>query len=289
MLDETQEPTTTAQNGGNSYIHYAAYTVLSIALLVSLYFNFMPQKKQQNFEVANNQTQISFMDLPLNERTQYVKANEYDELQNRFDTELEQKASMMKEFTALQEELAQITKKQQNQVTTTSNETTQDKTQTASASIQKQATNNNQAANEYVQDSHDIVKKDATIVGFTSCYDMNIGQYNITKTCKKSIQNFVSKHKNAAYFEIIGIVDETEFVLYKNLQTNDFIYDKLGINQQSVDVMKKLSQSGLAKHRAIEANWVIKSYTNMKAKAYNANYHLHSNTHQRGVVIRAYQ
>jgi hypothetical protein len=61
------------------------------------------------------------------------------------------------------------------------------------------------------------------------------------------------------------------------------------VTQDTIDTMKKLSQSGLAKHRAIEANWVIKAHTQKKAQVYNANYNLLSNDGKKGFVIRAYK
>jgi len=102
----------------------------------------------------------------------------------------------------------------------------------------------------------------------------NLNLYNPLGSVKKILSLLIDKHKDAKYFEIISLVDDSEFSLYKNLENNDFIYDKLNITQQGIEKMKKLSQAGLAKHRAIEANWVIKAHTNRKAKVYSANYHL---------------
>jgi hypothetical protein len=285
MLEETQQETTTSKG---SYGHYIAYSILILALIASVYFNVMPQKKSvQN--VQNEAASISFMDLPLNQRTQYVLADEFDDLQNRFDRVLEEKESLVDEISTLQEELNALKQTSSLEEKSKKQTTNQEATQATQKAPQQEMQTTQTAQSTYMQNSHDIPKVSTLIMGFTACYDMNVGQYNITNTCRKTIIDFIEQYKEAAYFEIIGIVDETEFTLYKNLEINDFIYDKLGITQQSINVMKKLSQSGLAKHRAIEANWVIKANGKKNIKAYNANYHLLSNKEQRGIVIRAYQ
>jgi len=51
----------------------------------------------------------------------------------------------------------------------------------------------------------------------------------VSAQCRKNIISFVDKHKKAKYFEIIGIVDEIEFLLYRNLEKNNLLYDKLNI------------------------------------------------------------
>jgi len=122
-----------------------------------------------------------------------------------------------------------------------------------------------------------------------SCYDMYNGSYFIDKACEKSIKNYVNRHKDARYFEIVGIVDTLEFHLLTQLEKNRKLYDTLGTSQESVNNLKKFSQTGLAKFRAMEASWVIKMHTKKKAVTYDAHYQIISKKGQRGVLIRAYK
>lgn len=143
--------------------------------------------------------------------------------------------------------------------------------------------------NEYIQEKELHSSKAKIVEDFAKCYTMNMGSYIIYYECKKNILDYIDKHKDAKYFEIIGIVDDAEFTLYKNLEKNDFIYEKLGVSKHGIDKLKKLSQTGLAKHRSIEASWVIKSHTKQEAITYNAQYHLVSKEGKRGFIVRAYK
>jgi len=124
---------------------------------------------------------------------------------------------------------------------------------------------------------------------YASCYNMYNGSYFIDKACEKTITQYVKKHKNASYFEIVGIVDTLEFQLLAQLEKNRSLYDQLGTSQESVNNIKKFSQMGLAKFRAMEASWKIKTYTNKKAVTYDAHYQIVSKKGQRGVLVRAYK
>jgi hypothetical protein len=130
--------------------------------------------------------------------------------------------------------------------------------------------------------------KTTMVKDFAKCYNMENGSYSITHQCKKAITNYVDKYKDAKYFDIISLVDDEEFKLFKNLERNNFIYDKLGVTQGYINRLKKFTLRGLAKDRAVEASWVIKAHTNRKAKTFNAHYELISKSGKRGVIVRAY-
>lgn len=276
---ETQE-NPVAQNGSNT-IHYVAYSLLTLALLALAYLNFMPQKTSSN-HLTQMVSNVEFKDLPYQVQLQYKTNEEFKKIEAKLNAALEEKQAFLKEIASLQEE-----KKQALQ---TSSETSQESNKKVEMKSQEMTQNINETAQSIKDESHlekEILAK--RVKDFAKCYDMEVGKYSISTPCRKDIMAFVDKHKNAKYFEIIGIIDETEFTLFKNLENNNFIYDKLQVTQHTIDTMKKLSQSGLAKHRAIEANWVIKAHTKKKAQVYNANYNLLSNDGKKGFVIRAYE
>lgn len=254
-------------------LHYVAYSLLIIALGVVAY---LYAQASDEVEQSKNRVEktLTFRALPQDVQAGYKSIEEYRSLEMSLKVAQEQNERLL----AMKEKTAPLTFNQ------TKSE--------VSAQMQSEVKSEvkAQVQSEVSRESLDEAPKDAKLIKeFASCYDMGVGSYNISWKCKKSIISFIDRHKNAKYFEVIPLVDDAEFILYKNLQNNDFIYDKLKVTQKSINLMKKFSQSGLAKHRAIEASWVIKAHTNRKAKVYGANYHLMSHDEKRGILVRAYE
>ncbi|MDY0234248.1 MAG: hypothetical protein RBS11_09475 [Sulfurimonas sp.] len=242
-------------------LHYMAYSLLVIALGVVSYL-YIEANDRVVLSQDKMQKSTGFRDLPQYIQAEYKSVNEYKSLEMKLKSALEQNERLM-----MMQREEKTAPKMLSEV---------------KSEVQSEGSKEPESLSETPRDAK-LVKE------FASCYDMEMGSYIISWTCKKNIISFIEKHKNAKYFELISLVDDSEFILYKNLQNNDFIYDKLGVTQKSIDKMKKLTQAGLAKHRAVEANWVIKAHTNRKAKVYSANYHLISHEEKRGVLVRAYE
>jgi len=252
-LGEIMENEDKSKQLQTNVLHYVAYGVLVVALGVLGYL-YADAITKNSLDEEKAQKIASFKELPLNVQAEYVSVSEYKSIETQLKNAKEQNK--------------QLAMKNKDE---------------------KLAPNIQNFTDKNSQNLQDIPNDAKLIKEFASCYDMKMGSYIISWECKKDIISFIDKYKDAKYFEIISLVDDTEFSLYKNLENNDFIYDKLNITQQSIEKMKKLSQAGLAKYRAIEANWVIKAHTNRKAKVYSANYHLISHDEKRGVLVRAYE
>ncbi len=259
----------TSNQTSSNVIHYVGYSLLILISLGLAYMNFIPKKVSVE-PVKSAEKTVAFEDLPYTIQREYKSLTEFKKIEQKLNDAVEEKQTLLKEVSSLQEEKATL----QSEI---------DNVKAASKPTTVAPLNMSYDANTEIKSS---TKR---IAAFAKCYDMEVGKYSISTQCRKDIVSFVDKHKNAKYFEIIGIIDETEFTLFKNLENNNFIYDKLRITQHTIDTMKKLSQSGLAKHRAIEANWVIKAHTQKKAQVFNANYNLLSNDGKKGFVIRAYE
>lgn len=234
-------------------LHYTVYAILLVALGV---IGYLYVDANNQIDIAKNRVEKTptFRDLPPDVQAEYKSVSEYESLEKR-----------VKNLEEENERLA--TQKMDEEVLPT---------------IESFVDKNSEELEE--------IPKDAKLIKeFASCYDMEMGSYFISWKCKKGIISFIDKHRDAKYFELISLVDDAEFTLYKNLENNDFIYEKLNVTQQSINKLKKLSQAGLAKHRAVEANWVIKAHTDRAAKVYSANYHLISHDGKRGVLVRAYK
>ena len=120
------------------------------------------------------------------------------------------------------------------------------------------------------------------------CSNMTKESFMMPKRCEDKIIKYVKKHKDAKYFEVIGLVDNSEFKLFNNIKKNEALYRKMGIGKCTVNKLKKYTYAGLATFRAMEASWVIKTATKQKAVTHNAHYKLVSKKGNRGVVVRAY-
>lgn len=113
-----------------------------------------------------------------------------------------------------------------------------------------------------------------------TCKEFEKGSIAVPRSCKKALYGFIDKYKTQAKeFEIIGMVDKTEFKLIQNLE------DVYGNDE--VKRVKKYVQIGLSRQRVIETTWLAKERLNNNMKVGAVNYTVYSKN-KRGFVIRAY-
>lgn len=115
-----------------------------------------------------------------------------------------------------------------------------------------------------------------------TCKSFEAGGIVIPSSCKQELFSFLETNKDAKLLEIIGLVDNMEFRLIKNLEE---VYGK-----QKIKDIKKYVQRGLSRQRVVEMTWLIKEFSNKKKKNFNlnaVNYTLYSKN-KRGFVIKAY-
>lgn len=113
-----------------------------------------------------------------------------------------------------------------------------------------------------------------------TCKTLESGTKYISKKCKKDLISFLHKNKNAKLYEVIGMVDSSEFRLVKQLED---VYGKNKIGNLS-----KYAQIGLSRQRVIEATWIVKKNLDKKANIKNVNYTVTAKD-KRGFVVRAYK
>lgn len=113
-----------------------------------------------------------------------------------------------------------------------------------------------------------------------TCKSFQKGSINVPNSCKKALYKFIDKYKTQAKgFEVIGMVDKTEFKLIQNLE------DVYGNDE--VKRVKKYVQIGLSRQRVIETTWLVKERLQNGKKIGAVNYTVYSKN-KRGFVIRAY-
>lgn len=241
---------TSSKNQKSKLLYIMAYALLVLALSASIFLNYIYFQEHGN-PMENTNSTLTSEALPEKLRAHYVEKSLH--------------TALTQSCTKIKQEKEALAVKLANVITTAVKERVKDEQPlkvTATARMAKDS---------------------------LQCSNMNSGGYEMSKTCKKNIINYVKKHKNAKYFEIIGIVDSFEFKLFSALQKNDFIHKKLGVSQKTLMTLKKYSQMGLAKYRANEASWVIKSFTKQVAQTYSSHYKLVSKKGSRGVLVRAYE
>lgn len=241
-----------SQTKSSKLIHIIMYFLLVVLLAASLFVNYIYYNDHGN-PMDHKEKSMNFGDLPGNIKGLYVRKSQH--------------VTLTESFAMLKLEQEALTVKMANMKTTAVMDTVKEQ-KPLTVTVTKNAS----------------MSKDSM-----QCSNMNSGGYELSSTCKQNIIDYVDRHPDAKYFEIIGIVDNFEFKLFSNLKKNSFIHKKLGLSNDTLKTMKKYTQMGLAKYRANEASWVIKSYTKREAQTYSSHYKLVSNKGSRGVVIRAYE
>jgi len=109
------------------------------------------------------------------------------------------------------------------------------------------------------------------------CYDLKPGQFYLTSKCKKDITQFVKVNKDALRFEIIGVVDQTDFTS---------LYEQDVKSEKALE-LQKYNTMGLARYRVLETSWFLSEQLE-KVVLTPVNYTLTSKKTNRGSIIRAY-
>lgn len=113
-----------------------------------------------------------------------------------------------------------------------------------------------------------------------TCKTLQSSSEYITQKCKKELINFLEKNKDAKRFEVIGLIDNQEFKLIEKLED---VYGKARLGNLS-----KYAQAGLARHRVVEATWVIKQHLGKNTQIDPVNYTI-TKKNKRGFVVKAYK
>ena len=113
------------------------------------------------------------------------------------------------------------------------------------------------------------------------CDDMSDGGYYISNSSLKKLHQFLDKHKNSKYFEIIGLVDKLDFRLLRDLKGK--------IDNKKREKLDNFAQIGLSRKRVIEATWNIKDYLGKDTDIKVVNYTITSKKKHKGFIVRAYQ
>ena len=245
-----------------SKIHIIIYLLLILLLGASGYFNYLYfTGKQPPEELGINAISPvceSFGQLPSDVRSLYVDAVAYNELKNSYEKLDAEKTDVKMAMDDKPKVMRDVPVKEE-------------------------------IANPFNTSEMPVSENVTKVKDFAKCYDMGNAGFKISKKCRRDITAYVDRHQDAKYFEIIALVDDGEFRLFRQIEADKNLLKKFGTNKKLLKKMRNLTQRGLGKNRASEASWVIKAHTKQKAATYNANYELVSKKGYKGVIIRAYK
>lgn len=91
------------------------------------------------------------------------------------------------------------------------------------------------------------------LLGSIKCDDMPKGTNSPTLTCKQRVEEFLAKYDTNNFFEIIPIVDNGGFA-----SLNKVSKSKLGISQDEIQRLTRLSNLGLGKDRAASGGELVR-------------------------------
>ena len=134
--------------------------------------------------------------------------------------------------------------------------------------------------------SEDIFAKEKYHVA--KCYDMKIGTPWLSKKCESDIKKFILEHKDAKFFEVIGVVSKKDFLVLNRLKANQDVLKKLNVTDEKISKLEKYMVVGLSKKRVEETSWFIKKTLGIDTKVLPVNYNIISKKNNRGTVVRVY-
>ncbi len=237
--------------------------VVVLGFIIYIYLNFDMIKKGDLTNKYIKTDEITFYSLPTYVQNEYINKSSS---RNKIDT-INQKVEQLKKKNKIlvneKDKLLQtITKhkEQSNIIKKQIIEVVEDK----NVSIK-------------VSDNQSVFKK----FDVFKCYDMGDGGFYQSDASIENLNKFLENHKDAKYFEIIGVINKLDFKLLREAKSQ--------LNNKQLNLIEQLSQLGLSRKRVIEGTWNIKQYLGEDVSLKVVNYTITSQKDHKGFVIRAYK
>lgn len=115
------------------------------------------------------------------------------------------------------------------------------------------------------------------------CYNFKAGDTFPTISCKKSINKFFKKNKDAIRFEIIPVIAQKDNLNFNKLKPNITKLDK-----KFQEKVKEYMNRGLSRERVLETTWYIIDKFGKDTVLTPTNYYVKSAKNNKGVIIKAY-
>ncbi len=199
---------------------------------------------------TNDKKAITFLDLPPKMQAQYISRAEHDTKIYRLNEEL---------------------KKAQKKISTPV--VTKQVVQKVAATPPAAVVATSDTPYNYTNEAQKALSNAAKPVQTVKCYDTGASAIELTATCQKNITDALDKNKGAKYFEIVGVIGQS---------------DKDKFNTTDEKALEYLSV-GLAQSRANESAWFIRKKVGDTPTIRPVNYPVYSKQDNKGVIIKIYQ
>jgi len=137
------------------------------------------------------------------------------------------------------------------------------------------------------QESQTLVKKETLqkpqLIASLTCDDMESGVNTPTLTCKARVEEFLRDFEPTHFFEVVPIVDDGGFATLKRVGSSN-----LGIPDDEIDRLTRLSNLGLGKDRAASAGRLIDEHFDGLARISYAVEGVEK-YNKRGFIIKVYR
>jgi hypothetical protein len=141
---------------------------------------------------------------------------------------------------------------------------------------------------EQTQDTHKQTQKTKAIDSIT-CDSHLKGSHYIPSECKEAVETFIQNYSHATRFNVVGIVDKSDFDLTEGLRnSSQGVKAQLKVSDFQLKQFEIIAPLGLARARAKEAMQLIKGKLGKDAQVTQASYELVLDD-KRGFVIQAYE
>lgn len=115
------------------------------------------------------------------------------------------------------------------------------------------------------------------------CYHFKAGSIFPNKTCKDSLGKFLKQNENAIRIEIIPVIAQADYIVFKQLEQSIKTLDKA-----YQDRVKEYMFRGLARQRVLEVTWQVRDILGSDTLLTPTNYYVNSKKENKGVIIKAY-
>lgn len=115
------------------------------------------------------------------------------------------------------------------------------------------------------------------------CYDFKAGDIFPNKSCKSSLNKFLNENKDAIRIEIIPVIAQSDYIVFKKLDENIKSLDK-----SYQERVKEYMFRGLARERVLEITWQIRDVLGNDTVLTPTNYYVKSQKDNKGVIVKAY-
>ena len=260
-------------NSSNNYLIYSLSFLVIVLISIGIYtYSSSKIFKKNNFnENYIKKDNISFSDLPSYVQSNYIQKYDCPTSTSTVETIKVIDNSKVEQLTTEIEKLkSQLSQKEVKVV---------EKIVTVEKEIPSKYKNTFVVNEDRLNTSNYKVAK---------CYDMRLGDYQLTKKCMNNISTFLDKNKKAKYFEVIGILDKNDFLSLNKLKKNLDVLEKLNVTPSKMSKLEKFADFGLSTKRIEETMWFLQNHSKENLKIFPANYTITSKQNNRGTIVRAY-